>query len=173
MSWQQFLLTSATGFCGGAVVATALAAFIISLGIIPRYAGITHTAKHILLYEDFLMLGSILGNLIFIYKIPLPIGQAGEGLMGLFFGMFLGSWIIALGEVVNVFAITAKKERDLLYFLLHWAKLWEACFSFSSGKRIAGGPTAHTKGKRKRRVSLWIRQKPRNSSRRPKPMKNM
>ena len=106
MSWQQFLLTSATGFCG-AVVATALAAFIISLGIIPRYAGITHTAKHILLYEDFLMLGSILGNLIFIYKIPLPIGQAGEGLMGLFFGMFLGSWIIALGEVV--FAITARR----------------------------------------------------------------
>lgn len=109
MSWQQFLLTSATGFCGGAVVATALAAFIISLGIIPRYAGITHTAKHILLYEDFLMLGSILGNLIFIYKIPLPIGQAGEGLMGFFFGIFLGSWIIALGEVVNVFAITARR----------------------------------------------------------------
>ena len=109
MSWQQFLLTSATGFCGGAVVATALAAFIISLGIIPRYAGITHTAKHILLYEDFLMLGSILGNLVFVYKFSLPLGQIGEGIIGLFFGMFLGSWIIALGEVVNVFAITARR----------------------------------------------------------------
>lgn len=109
MSWQQFLLTSATGFCGGAVVATALAAFIISLGIIPRYAGITHTVKHILLYEDFLMLGSILGNLVFVYKFSLPLGQIGEGIIGLFFGMFLGSWIIALGEVVNVFAITARR----------------------------------------------------------------
>lgn len=109
MSWQQFLLTSATGFCGGAVVATALAAFIISLGIIPRYAGITHTANHILLYEDFLMLGSILGNLVFVYKFSLPLGQIGEGIIGLFFGMFLGSWIIALGEVVNVFAITARR----------------------------------------------------------------
>ena len=109
MSWQQFLLTSATGFCGGAVVATALAAFIISLGIIPRYAGITHTAKHILLYEDFLMLGSILGNLVFVYKFSLPLGQIGEGIIGLFFGMFLGSWIIALGEVVNLFAITATR----------------------------------------------------------------
>ncbi len=109
MSWQQFLLTSATGFCGGAVVATALAAFIISLGIIPRYAGIPHTAKHILLYEDFLMLGSILGNLVFVYKFSLPLGQIGEGIIGLFFGMFLGSWIIALGEVVNVFAITARR----------------------------------------------------------------
>lgn len=109
MNWQQFFLISITGFCGGAVVATALAAFIISLGILPRYAGITHTGKHILLYEDFLMLGSILGNLVILYKIPLPFGRIGEGVIGLFFGMFLGSWIIALGEVVNVFAITARR----------------------------------------------------------------
>ena len=88
MSWQQFLLTSATGFCGGAVVATALAAFIISLGIIPRYAGITHTANHILLYEDFLMLGSILGNLVFVYKFSLPLGQIAVSYTHLYSGRY-------------------------------------------------------------------------------------
>ena len=65
--WQGEILAGIAGLCGGAVVAVALAAFIIELGIIPRFAGITHTANHIFLYENCLMLGSFLGNLIYIY----------------------------------------------------------------------------------------------------------
>ena len=56
------LLTGIVGLCGGMVVATALAAFIIGLGMIPRYAGVTHTGNHLLFYENSLMLGSFLGN---------------------------------------------------------------------------------------------------------------
>lgn len=62
--WQGQVITGITGLCGGAVAATALAAFVIGLGIIPRYAGVTHTANHILLYEDCLMLGAVAGNLV-------------------------------------------------------------------------------------------------------------
>ena len=54
--WQGEILAGIAGLCGGAVVAVALAAFIIELGIIPRFAGITHTANHIFLYENCLML---------------------------------------------------------------------------------------------------------------------
>lgn len=107
--WQGQIFAGMVGLCGGAVVATALAAFIIELGIIPRYAGITHTAKHILLYEDCLMLGAVVGNLVSIYRIAIPFGRLGLGIVGLGFGMFLGSWIIALGEVVNVFAVMARR----------------------------------------------------------------
>lgn len=107
--WQGQIFVGMVGLFGGAVVATALAAFIIELGIIPRYAGITHTAKHILLYEDCLMLGAVIGNLMSIYKISLPLGRIGLGMVGLGFGMFLGSWIIALGEVVRVFPIMARR----------------------------------------------------------------
>ena len=103
------ILTGITGICGGAVVAASLSAFIIGLGIIPRYAGITHTGKHILLYEDFLVLGCILGNLLSVYELKIPAGTPGVGLTGFFFGIFLGSWIIALGEVVNAFAIAARR----------------------------------------------------------------
>ena len=99
------IITGITGLCGGAVVAAALSAFIIGLGIIPRYAGITH----ILLYEDFLVLGCILGNLVSVYSLKVPVGSLGTGFTGLFFGIFLGSWIIALGEVVNAFAIAARR----------------------------------------------------------------
>lgn len=107
--WQGQVITGITGLCGGAVVATALAAFVIGLGIIPRYAGVTHTANHILLYEDCLMLGAVAGNLVSIYHITLPLGRLGLGIAGLCFGIFLGSWIIALGEVVNVFAVMARR----------------------------------------------------------------
>ena len=107
--WQGQIFVGMVGLCGGAVVATALAAFIIELGIIPRYAGITHTAKHILLYEDCLMLGAVIGNLVSIYKILMPLGRIGLGIVGLGFGMFLGSWIIALGEVVRVFPVMARR----------------------------------------------------------------
>ncbi|MBS6678870.1 MAG: stage V sporulation protein AB [Clostridiales bacterium] len=103
------IITGITGLCGGAVVAAALSAFIIGLGIIPRYAGITHTGRHILLYEDFLVLGCILGNLVSVYSLKVPVGSLGTGFTGLFFGIFLGSWIIALGEVVNAFAIVARR----------------------------------------------------------------
>ena len=58
--WQGEILAGIAGICGGAVVAVALAAFIIELEIIPRFAGITHTADHIFLYENCLMLGSFL-----------------------------------------------------------------------------------------------------------------
>ena len=100
--WPGEAVAAAAAFCGGAVVATALAAFIIELGIIPRFAGITHTANHILLYETCLMLGSFLGNLVSVYEFSMPFGKIFLGIMALCFGIFLGSWIIALGEVVNV-----------------------------------------------------------------------
>lgn len=107
--WQRELLAAAAGLCGGIIVATALAAFIIGLGIIPRYAGITHTGQHLQMYENCLVLGSIAGNLVSVYDFPVPLGKIGAVVLGLFFGIFLGSWIIALGEVVNVFAIMARR----------------------------------------------------------------
>ena len=38
------------GICFGIVVASGVVAFIISLGIVPRYAGITRTAKYVRIY---------------------------------------------------------------------------------------------------------------------------
>ena len=49
--WEHLLLCI-TGLCGGIVIASGTAGLLIGLSIIPRYAGITHTGSHILLYED-------------------------------------------------------------------------------------------------------------------------
>lgn len=107
--WQGEILAGIAGICGGVMVSAALAAFIIELGIIPRLAGITHTADHIFLYENCLILGSFFGNLVSIYHLEVPLGRIFAGATGLFFGIFLGCWIIALVEVVNVFAIMARR----------------------------------------------------------------
>ena len=102
------------GFAGGLVIAGGAVAFIISLGIIPRYAGITRTADKVRLYEDCSMLGAVLGNLLYLYGNfggGLPLGRPGLVVFGIFSGIFLGSWIIALGEVVNVFSVLIRRLR--------------------------------------------------------------
>lgn len=55
------------------------------------------------------MLGAFLGNLLYLYQGGISLGTAGLVLMGIFSGIFLGSWIIALGEVVNVFSVLARR----------------------------------------------------------------
>ena len=102
--WLGFL-----GICFGIIVASGAAAFVISLGLVPRYAGITRTAQNVRLYEDCSMLGAFLGNVLFLYSGSLSLGNAGLAIYGVFAGVFLGSWIIALGEVVNIFSIMARR----------------------------------------------------------------
>ena len=97
------------GICFGIVVASGVVAFIISLGIVPRYAGITRTAKYVSIYEDCSMLGAFVGNILFLYSGSLPLGNIGLAVYGIFSGIFLGSWIIALGEVVNIFSVMARR----------------------------------------------------------------
>ena len=99
------------GISSGIVVAGSAAAFIISLGIVPRYAGITRTAHRVRLSEDVAMLGAVARDLCCLYHGRLPFGSPGLAVWGLFSGILLGSWIIALGEVVDVFAIRARRLK--------------------------------------------------------------
>lgn len=100
------------GLCSGGVIASGVVAFIITLGIEPRFAGITRTAGKIRLYEDFAMLGAVLGTVLTLWgdRMPLDwIGHIGLGAYGLFAGIFLGAWIVALAEVVNIFPIMVRR----------------------------------------------------------------
>lgn len=62
-----------TGLCSGFIIAGGLTGLMIGLSIIPRYAGITHTADHILLYEDITFWGTELGNLFFLFSLEYPV----------------------------------------------------------------------------------------------------
>ena len=77
----------------GIIIAGGVVGLLIGLSIVPRYAGITHTGKHILLYEDITLLGIVCGNLFFLYGWHIPGGTFTLLLYGLFSGIFLGGWI--------------------------------------------------------------------------------
>lgn len=120
----MYVVLGFLGVCFGVLIASGVVAFIISLGIVPRYAGITRTAKHIMLYENMAMLGAVLGNIVCFLKMQLPFGRIGLLLYGTFAGIFLGSWIVALGEVVNIYAIMFRRigiVKGVAYVILSMA----------------------------------------------------
>ena len=90
-------------------MAGGLFALIIALGLVAEFADQTHTARHILWYEDAVAAGGILGNLISIYQFPLPFGEAGAGIFGIFAGVFVGAWAMALTEIINIIPIFARR----------------------------------------------------------------
>lgn len=108
--WQQIGM-AVIGFGGGMIAAGGMVALLIGLGITPRFAGITHTADRILLYEDFTMLGAVTGNILQLYEPSLSVGKIGLAVYGLGAGMFLGAWILALAEMVDVFPIAIRRLK--------------------------------------------------------------
>ena len=108
MWWQQALL-AVLGLSAGFAVAGGIFALIIALGVVARFAGRTHTARYIFLYEDAVALGGIFGNLMSVYGFSLPIGQVGAGIFGLFSGIFVGAWAMALTEIVNIIPIFTRR----------------------------------------------------------------
>lgn len=107
---QTFLL-GLFGISCGAITASGVAGLLISLSIIPRYCELTHTSSHLLFYEDAACLGTILGNIFYLFHPSLPLGIPLLTLSGIFFGIFLGSWILALAEMLSVFPIFARRLR--------------------------------------------------------------
>ncbi|MCQ4691401.1 stage V sporulation protein AB, partial [Clostridium sp. SL.3.18] len=80
------------GVVGCVAVAGGLFSFVIGLGVVSDFADRTHTGEHILLYEDSVALGGILGNIFFIYQILIPHGGWLVPIFGLFGGIFVGCW---------------------------------------------------------------------------------
>ena len=107
---QQIFL-GFTGLCSGFIIAGGLTGLMIGLSIIPRYAGITHTADHMMLYEDITFWGTELGNLFFLFHWDIRFGTPFLILYGLFSGIFLGGWIMALAEMADIFPIFARRSK--------------------------------------------------------------
>ena len=72
MMWAGQIFLGILGMSAGVVVAGGLFSFIVELGVISDFADRTHTANHILLYEDAVSAGAILGNVFQIFRIGIP-----------------------------------------------------------------------------------------------------
>lgn len=107
--WINMLLLGILGISSGAAVAGGSFALIMALGVITRFAGRTHTARHVVAYENAAVLGGILGAIQSVYEIPLPVGMAGVVFYGLFAGVFSGAWAMALTEILDVIPIFSRR----------------------------------------------------------------
>ena len=103
--WIHEIILGFLGICAGFTVAGGFIALITLLGVIPRLSGETKTAKKTLLYENFLILGFILGNITSLYSIRIPFGTFFLILFALFSGIFVGCMAVALAEIINTFPI--------------------------------------------------------------------
>lgn len=109
MSIGKQALMAVTGLSAGVGVAGGLFALMIALGLVSEFADQTRTARYIFWYEDAISVGAILGNIISVYQTVLPLGQAGAGIFGLFSGIFVGAWAMALTEIVNIVPIFTRR----------------------------------------------------------------
>lgn len=119
--WVKQIVMAIIGLSAGTIVAGGLFGFIVSLGVVSDFADRTKTADRILLYEDAVALGGIVGNILYTYSIPLRAIAPVISIFGLFSGIFVGCWAMALAEVLNVFPIFLRRinlTKGIAYIIL-------------------------------------------------------
>lgn len=123
--WINHLLLGLTGLAAGGAVAAGTFAFVVMLGVIPRMVGRSKTAQEIMWYENAIILGGILGNLVSVFlSIKIPFGHVFLGLYGIASGIFVGCNAMALAEALKTFPIVFRRlhmKMGLKYLILFLA----------------------------------------------------
>ena len=114
-AWAEQILLAVIGLSGGVAVAAGLFSCIVELGVVADVADRTHTGEQIMFYEDCVALGGIMGNLIYVFRIGLPLGTPFLAVTGLFAGIFVGCWAMALAEILNVFPVFMRRLKIVRY----------------------------------------------------------
>ena len=122
--WVRQMLLAVIGISSGMIVAGGLFSFITGLGVISDFADRTHTGEHVLLYEDAVSVGGILGNNFFLFQVSVPGAGWFLPVFGLLAGIFTGCWAMALAEMLEVFPIFVRRIK--LLRCIPWAILGTA-----------------------------------------------
>ncbi|WFR58341.1 stage V sporulation protein AB [Anaerocolumna sp. AGMB13025] len=111
MIFYKYGLLILIGITAGLVVAAGLFTFITLIGVLTRLAVRTNTANKLHLYEDLVVLGATIGNIVLIFEVNIPLGTVGLVMFGLFSGGFIGCLAVALEEVLKVFPVLTYRIR--------------------------------------------------------------
>lgn len=109
--WTHNLILSFLGLSAGLGIAAGLFSFLVALGTISDFADRTHTGKYVVLYEDFIVAGGILGNLFWVFEVDWISMSWILPVYGLFSGIFVGCWSMALADVLNIFPIFIRRAK--------------------------------------------------------------
>ena len=120
-----FLAFSFLGF--GLLASGGVFTVFVTVGLVPRFADKTRTAKNILWYENSIVAGAIVGCLLSVFpdffntiigqyaSLNVPgwewMGQWILVIFGFFAGMFVGCFAIAIAEMLNTIPIFTRRVR--------------------------------------------------------------
>ena len=117
----QSVLAAFVGLASGAVVSGAVFAFIAAIGVVPRMAKRTATEESIVIYEETIIWGGILGAAALIFDYNLPVMPVVIIILSLLAGIFFGVLAMSLAEVLDVLPILASRiavKEGVFYFVL-------------------------------------------------------
>ena len=115
------------GVSAGLLVSGGVFTVLLSVGLAPRFAGVTHTGNRIFLYEEMVVFGTLFGNVLSVFEKPLtalrqaaePSGTVGwlldasavclPAVFGLFAGIFVGCLALAIAEMLDSIPIFTRR----------------------------------------------------------------
>ena len=112
------LVLIVTGASYGLLSAAGVFTVLVAVGLIPRFAGKTHTARYVLLYEEMVIFGtpeySQWGNYLREHfpeqmRLWTAAGIGAQAVFGLFAGMFIGCLALAIAEMLDSIPIFARR----------------------------------------------------------------
>lgn len=123
---RNFLLVL-TGGSYGLLAAAGVFTVLAAVGLVPRFAGKTHTAKHVTIYEEMVIFGTLTGCVLSVFsrycqfrawwqqrcpQYEAVLEMAGvfcQAVFGLFAGMFVGCLALAIAEMLDSIPILTRR----------------------------------------------------------------
>ena len=115
----KIILMCIMGFSFGILVSAGVFTVLFVVGLVPRCAGKTHTARCEVFYEECIVFGSLIACFFSVYPINGSLGGLMTRasflctlllvVMGIFAGIFVGCLAIALAEVLDGIPIFARR----------------------------------------------------------------
>lgn len=110
--WSEILL-AVIGLSSGMLVSGGVFTVLVAVGLMPRFAGKTHTADRVFLYEEMVIAGTIFGGVLSVFSVRFgDLGTPGQILIvffGLFAGMFVGCLALAIAEMLDSIPIFSRR----------------------------------------------------------------
>jgi len=115
------------GVSYGLLAAAGVFTVLVAVGLVPRFAGKTHTAKYVLVYEEMVIFGTMFGCVLSIFSrycqfgawwqqhfpgqlsLLYGIGIVWQAVFGLFAGMFIGCLALAIAEMLDSIPILSRR----------------------------------------------------------------
>lgn len=126
LSSLKWIVLAIGGMSFGLLAAAGVFTVLVAVGLVPRFAGKTHTGKHVIFYEEMVIAGTAVGGLLSLYESYFHVGEyltAGGNLQwavpvignvllvifGVFAGMFVGCLALAIAEMLDSIPIFSRR----------------------------------------------------------------